>query len=123
MSGMMLPTILDLPRDTPLGEPQPCPICSAPVAIQRWLGVIYDDPSNPDDEEADHITHRILVHGETPLICFPVRRPGGAEQPYPTDWEAICAALRDCHGRCACPAGSYARGDVCEPWCPARVQP
>jgi hypothetical protein len=94
---MLLPTILDLPWDTPFGEPQCCPFCSSPVSVQRWVTIIYDDPEAPGDEEADHVSHRVFVHGEVPLICFPVRRPGGADQPYPEDWTAVVETLSEAH--------------------------
>jgi hypothetical protein len=94
---MLLPTILDIASDQPFGQTQPCPFCGAPVAIQRWVSTVYDDPANPDDEHADHVSHRVMVHGETPLICFPVRRPGGAHQPYPGDWTAITESLGATH--------------------------
>jgi hypothetical protein len=67
------------------------------VSIQRWVGVIYDDPEHPEDERADHVAHRVVVHGESPLVCFPVRRPGGADGVLASDWDAICEALRNAH--------------------------
>jgi hypothetical protein len=91
---MLLPTVLDIPRETAFSAAQPCPHCEAPVSVQRWVSTVYDDPSNPDDEEADHISHRVLVHGEVPLICFPNRRPFDV---LADDWAAICDALNDAH--------------------------
>jgi hypothetical protein len=95
---MLLPTILDIPRGQAFGDSQPCPFCDAPTSVQCWLGVVYDDPRSPDDEHADHISHRVFVHGETSLVCFPVRRPGGAFKAEVSDWDAICAVLTSIHG-------------------------
>lgn len=86
---MLLPTVLDIPPCEPKSEAQACPFCASPVFVLRCVGQRTYVGSDPD-----HIVHRALYHGETPLVCFPVRR---AADVLADDWQAVADALEGLH--------------------------